>query len=170
MMSETKTKTKKTRRKVKAQVDQMKAFEQGVGLLYKKRWSAAQKVFAGIAETQPGSAVAERSRRFQDLCVARSNEDEDSGDNYLNAVYQKNAGDLDAAIEYCNRGGLKGRDERFAYLAAAIEGLRENHEEAAKLLERAIEMNPVNRVHAFHDPDFLSLRSDPDFAEIFSSD
>ena len=82
----------------------------------------------------------------------------------------KNEGDFDTALELCARGGLKGRDERFAYLAAAIEGLRENHEEALELLEKAIEMNGVNRVHAFHDPDFQSLRDDPTSDEIFAVD
>ena len=147
-----------------------KAFAKGVDLIYKKKWSAAEKIFAGISEELPGSTLAERSRRFLSVCKERSNESPDGGDKYLNAVHAKNRGDLDTAMEYCDRGGLKGRDDRFAYLAAAVHGLRENHEEAAKLLEQAIEMNPANRVHAFHDPDFLSLRADPEFAEVFSID
>ena len=65
------------------------------------------------------------------------------GDPYLTAVVAKNRGDLEAAMESCNRGGLKGKDARFAYLAAAIEGLRGNQDEAAKLLLKAIEMDPV---------------------------
>jgi hypothetical protein len=83
-------------------------------------------------------------------------------------VVAKNAGDLDTAIETCNRGGLKGKDSRFTYLAAAVESLRGNREEAAKLLLKAIEMDPSNRVHAFWDPDFADVRKSPDLASIFT--
>ena len=165
----TKTKTKKTNSKDDPE-KAMKEFERGISLLYERKWKSAQKVFASLAESQPSSPLAERSRRYIDVCVAKTLSSDDGADTYLKAVHAKNAGDLDTALELCSRGGLKGRDERFAYLAAAIEGLRENHEEALELLEKAIEMNGVNRVHAFHDPDFQSLRDDPTSDEIFAVD
>ncbi len=114
--------------------------------------------------------MAERSRRYIEVCQRKSNPAKDDDDTYLNAVFAKNAGDLEASMELCSRGGLKERDERFTYLAAAIAALSENHEEAARLLAMAIEMNGANRVHAYHDPDFEGLRSDPELAEILSID
>jgi tetratricopeptide (TPR) repeat protein len=164
-----KTKTKKTNSddgpdKV------LEEFGRGIGLLYERKWKSAQKVFASLAESQPSLPVAERSRRYLEVCAAKTLGDDDGADAYLKAVHAKNEGDLDTALELCARGGLKGRDERFAYLAAAIAGLRENHEEALQLLEKAIEMNGTNRVHAFHDPDFQSLRDDPKSGEIFAVD
>ncbi len=148
----------------------LEQFERGIALLYDRKWKSAQKVFADLAKSQPRSAVAERSRRYVEVCEAKTLGDDDGADTYLKAVHAKNEGDLETALEFCARGGLKGRDERFAYLAAAIEGLRENHEEALELLEKAIEMNGVNRIHAFHDPDFQSLRNDPMSGEIFAVD
>lgn len=163
--------TKKTAKKSRdPQEESMKAFEQGLDLLYKKKWAAADKIFAGIVAQQPGTTQAERARRFRDVCANRLADSDDSGDSYLNAVYLKNTGDFEAAMEYCNRGGLKGRDERYAYLAASLQVLQENFDEGAKHLIRAIELNPANRVHAAHDSDFIGLRSDPDFAEIFDID
>ena len=165
-----KTKKKTTAKQPKdPQRELMKAFEKGLDLLYKKKWAAADKVFAGVAAQQPGTTVAERAKRFRDVCANRSS-DSEGGDSYLNAVFLKNAGDFEASMEYCNRGGLKGRDERYAYLAASLLVLQENHDEGAKLLLRAIELNPANRVHAAHDSDFLGLSSNPDFAEIFAVD
>ena len=38
---------------------------------------------------------------------------------------------------------------------------------ARRLLERAIEMDAKNRVHAFWDPDFAEVREDPELGAIF---
>jgi hypothetical protein len=73
------------------------------------------------------------------------------------------------ALELCKRGGRQGKDERFAYLAASIHALRGEHDDALKLLELATEMNPKNRIHAYHDPDFAALRGREGFTRhVFS--
>ena len=59
------------------------------------------------------------------------------------------------------------KDERFAYLAASIHAAEGRTEEAAQALSRAIDLNPKNRVHAFHDPDFAELRKDRDHRQLF---
>ena len=59
------------------------------------------------------------------------------------------------------------KDERFAYLAASIHAAEGRTDEAAKALSRAIELNPKNRVHAFHDPDFAELRGTRDHRQLF---
>ena len=144
-------------------------FEQALQLLHREQWEEAAKAFAQAADGDPGSSIAERSRVFREVCRKKlSNEPVIDNDLYLTAVVAKNAGDLDAAIESCNRGGLKGRDSRFTYLAAAIESLRGNREEAAKLLLKAIEMDPANRVRAFWDPDLADVRKSPDLASLLT--
>ena len=144
-------------------------FEKGLALLYDKKWKSAEKVFRAISAKQPRTPLAERAQRYIEVCESRSLSKDDGADAYVKAIHAKNNGDLEAALDLCSR-GLKGRDERFAYLAAAIEGLQENHDRARELLEKAIEMNAANRVHAFHDPDFQSLRDDPASDEIFAVD
>lgn len=144
-------------------------FEKALDRLYKGKWAQADKAFEEIAEADRGSSLAERCGVLQEVC-RRNLEETSDEDLYLSAVMAKNRGDLDAAMDYCNRGGLKGRDERFAYLAATIEALRDNREEARKQLDKAIEMDPASRVHAFWDPDFEPLRDDPDFADLFTAD
>ncbi len=161
---------KSATKKAAAMPDAIQVFERALTLLYAKKWSSAETAFASIVEDDGSSIMAERSRRYIEVCQRKTNPAKDDGDTYLNAVFAKNAGDLEASMELCNRGGLKGRDERFTYLAAAIEDLSENHEEAARLLKKAIEMNRANRVHAYHDPDFEGLRNDPKLAEILSID
>ena len=146
------------------------AFEKAMALLYDGKWKNAEKAFQEIVESQPRTTLAQRAQQFADVCANRSLAEDDGADLYLQAVHAKNLGDLDEAADICSRGGLKGRDERFAYLAGAIESLRENAEEAMQLLEKAVEMNPDNRVHAFHDPDFRHLRANDVAAELFAVD
>jgi tetratricopeptide (TPR) repeat protein len=144
-------------------------FEKALQLLHREQWEEAGKAFAQVAEADPGSSIAERARVFREVCrkkLDRAPVVED--DLYLSAVVAKNAGDLEAAMETCNRGGLKGRDPRFTYLAAAVEGLLGNRDEAARLLLKAIEMDPVNRVHAFWDPDFAEVRKSPEVATLLA--
>jgi len=145
-------------------------FERALQLLHREQWEEAAKAFAQVVEADPGSTIAERSRAFREVCRKKlANEPVVAGDLYLSAVVAKNAGDLEAALESCNRGGLKGKDPRFAYLAAAVEELRGNREEAARLLLAAIEMDPANRVRAFWDPDFADVRKSPEIASLYSA-
>ena len=126
-----------------AEAAAVERFEQGLELLHRKQWEEAARAFSQVTEGTPGSSIAERARVYREVCRQKlSNEPVAEGDPYLTAVVAKNQGDLEAAMESCNRGGLKGKDARFTYLAAAIEGLRGNQDEAAKLLVKAIETRP----------------------------
>jgi hypothetical protein len=144
-------------------------FEKALQLLQKGHWEDASKAFAQVVEGDPGSSIAERSRVFREVCRKKLDSSPVvESDVYLQAIVAKNTGDLDTAYELCNRGGLKGKDARFAYLAAAIESLRGNREEGSKLLMKAIELDPANRVHAFWDPDFADVRKSPDLQSLFT--
>lgn len=155
---------------VKALVEAQKTFDKAVEALHKKNWASAQQDFEKVVAAQPGTGLAERSRRYISVCADRRAKPSNDADTYLLAVVAKNRGDFEAAMEACTKGGMKGRDERFAFLAAALESLQERGEEASKQLAKAIELNPANRVHAYHDPDFAFLREDPELATIFAAE
>jgi tetratricopeptide (TPR) repeat protein len=145
-------------------------FEKALQLLHRKQWDEAAKAFSQVAEGNPGSSIAERARVFREVCRQKlSNEPVVEGDPYLTAVVAKNRGELDAAMESLDRAGAKGKDARFTYLAAAVEGLRGNQDEAVTLLLKAIELDPANRVHAFWDPDFVDVRKSPELQPLFST-
>ena len=144
-------------------------FERALEHLHRERWEEAAKAFTEVLEGDPGSSIAERARVFREACRRKLDTSPVVEDDlYLAAVVAKNSGDLDTAIETCNRGGLKGKDSRFAYLAAAVESLRGNREESTRLLLKAIELDPANRVHAFWDPDFADVRKTPELASLFT--
>jgi tetratricopeptide (TPR) repeat protein len=141
-------------------------YEAGLEAYYAKKWSAAAKKFSRVAESdQPD--LAARARIFLAACDEKGAAAEAIEDPYLEGVAAKNRGEYDVALELCGRGGRRGKDERFAYLAASALALSGQTEEAVKVLLQAIEMEPENRIHAFHDPDFDSLDGVPEFDALY---
>lgn len=145
------------------------ALEKGLAALHAKKYAQAQKQFTQAAEDAVQNEVANLARRYRAAATERLEADKGDADPYLEAVYERNRGNLEAALEICSRGGRQGKDERFAHLAAALHSLNGDIDKAAKLLETAIQLNPRNRVLAYHDPDFAALREAPEHAELFAA-
>ncbi|HEX6198833.1 MAG TPA: hypothetical protein VF150_01110 [Thermoanaerobaculia bacterium] len=143
-------------------------YEEGIQALYRGDRKKAESLFAKVVEECDQPELTERARQF--LAAARHAKGEaepESDDDFLLAVFEKNRGRHDKALEIAKRGGRTGKDERFAYLEASIHVLESRLDEAAEALRRAIEMNPKNRVHAYHDPDFAELKKSGEHAELF---
>lgn len=155
----------------------MKIYTDGVAALYRKEWDRAEELLGEIAGNSDIPELADRARQL--LAAARQRAAESRGeakakaqaaegeDPYLQALFIKNRGDLGQALEMCQKEGRDQKDERFAYLAAAIHASENRTDEAARALTRAIELNPKNRIHAYHDPDFAELRRNRDHRPLF---
>lgn len=147
------------------------AFTEGLQALQQKNWSKAAERFESALAQSDRADLSARARQF--LATARQQmtgkpaAKEEGGDPFLRAVFEKNRGDFDAALELCRKEGRDQKDERFAYLAASVHAAEGRFDEAAQALTRAIEMNPKNRVHAYHDPDFAEIRRDRDHRQLF---
>jgi tetratricopeptide (TPR) repeat protein len=149
------------------------SFTQGIAALQKKDYAKAAELFATAVAGSDRPEVTDRARQF--LAVARQKAEETGGktakgepeDPYLLAVYEKNRGRLKEALDLSKKGGRDQKDDRFAYLAASIHALENRIEEAAQALAKAVELNPRNRIHAFHDPDFAELRKNRDHRALF---
>jgi tetratricopeptide (TPR) repeat protein len=146
-------------------------YEEALGHLYKGRWEKAAKLFERVAGESDQPELTARARQLLAAARRRAAEagetDGPPDDPFLAAVYQRNRGDLAAALKICRAGGRQHKDERFAYLEAALLTLEGREDEAAEALARAVELNPKNRVHAFHDPDFSTLRAKSEHAALF---
>jgi tetratricopeptide (TPR) repeat protein len=142
----------------------------GLALLQKQEWAkAAVELEKVIAGDEP--SLTARARQFlaisrQKLAEAKGDSAE-PGDPFLEAVMLRNRGDVKAALELARRGGRDKKDERFAFLVASIHAAEGRLDEAAKALGQAIELNPRNRVHAFHDADFAELRRHAEHRQLF---
>lgn len=146
-------------------------YETALRAMFAQRWSEAARLFRRVVSDRDGAEADLQERALQQLHIC---EDKLAGtrgaaveDPFLLAVVRKNAGDYEEALLLCTRGGRQSKDERFAYLAASIHALRDENEDAARFLGLAIELNPKNRVHAFHDPDFQALRESGALERLF---
>lgn len=146
-------------------------FEKGLKALYSKKWSVAAKYFREVIAKSYSSGLIGRATQF----LAASEEKlaaegaQPAVDPYLDAVMQKNRGNLQESLDICSRGGRQGKDHRFSYLSAAICSLMGEHKQAAKFLGMAIERDPRYRVHARSDTDLDDLRDQEEYKHLFDS-
>lgn len=141
-------------------------YESALKAFYGGKYDKAEKLFEQAGEATEQTDLAARARTFQLACRQRLEDAPAPDDPFLEAVIAKNSGDFDTAMELCTRGGRRGKDERFAYLAASVAAVRGDSDDAITLLQQAIEMNDENRIHAYHDPDFDGLREDETFEQL----
>ncbi|MEM1179520.1 MAG: hypothetical protein AAGM22_14325 [Acidobacteriota bacterium] len=137
-------------------------FTKGVEALYGDDLEVAVKHFETIAGQAEGRQLRDRASQYLEICRNKLAGDDPVEDFYLAAVMAKNRGDLEAALDFAGKGD---DDEKFAYLTASLHSLSGDEEAALESLSRAIDLEPRNRVHAYHDPDFRTLRE----AEAFST-
>jgi tetratricopeptide (TPR) repeat protein len=157
---------------VSAADSELKEFKQALEALHRKSWSKAAKLFTSVAEKTDLPEVRARALQYLAACrqqeaKAATHREDEGADPFLRAVVEKNRGDLAAALAIARQDGKDQKDERFAYLAAAIHALDGRVDEAAKALSRAVELSSENRIHAFHDSDFAELRGNPSLRHLF---
>jgi tetratricopeptide (TPR) repeat protein len=148
----------------------LQAYTEGLAALYRKEWEAGARLFDEVVRDGDWPELTARARQLLAVCRQRSNGGAPAapeGDPYLRAVVAKNRGDLAGVLALCREGGRESKDDRFAYLAAAVHAQEGRPEEAARALARAVELNPKNRVHAYHDADFAELRRSKDHRHLF---
>jgi tetratricopeptide (TPR) repeat protein len=141
------------------------SYEQALGLLGRQRWRQAAELFEALAERSDEPEIAGRARVYLDVCRRRMAEEQQPSDPYLQAVVEKNRGNYEEALRLL--AGLDRADERNAYLEASIHAVTGRFAEAEEALRRAVELEPKNRIHAFHDPDFAELRARTQHTSLF---
>lgn len=144
-------------------------FAEGLTAIEKKDWAAAAERFGRVIVESDLPDLTARARQYKAMAdkrlpAAAADTEEDP---YLQAVVEKNRGNYKSALEIAKKGGRDKKDERFAYLAAAIHAIENRTEEATQALSQAVELNPKNRIHAFHDTDFAELKKNRDHRHLF---
>lgn len=145
----------------------LERFETGVKAMYGSSFDKAADAFERVIEESDQPELAERARQYLAICRTRLAGDDGGGDEepYLKAVLLRNQGRLDEALAIARKGDDD--DGRFHYLTASIHAVQGELDEARAALEKAIGIDPKNRVYAFHDPDFTPLRQDDEHAGLF---
>ncbi|MEM9290304.1 MAG: hypothetical protein AAGD01_01325 [Acidobacteriota bacterium] len=129
--------------------------------------AAARADFEKVVAESDLREVVDRARQMLLVCDSKESGELSVEDPYLAAVYHKNRGDLDSALELSRDGGRHLENGTWAFLEASILALQEQDEEAVEALRRAVSLEPSSRVHAYHDPDFGGLRRRAELDDLF---
>ena len=144
----------------------LKNLEAGIALFYEDRVAEARARFEDVVAAGGESRFAVRAKDYLAACERAETPASGSPDDpFLGAVMVRNDGDLERTLELCE-GGVRDQDERFVYLAACVRALMGEQEAALDLLTKAVELDPKNRVRAYHDGDFSSLDEDERFLKL----
>lgn len=141
-------------------------YAEALRLIHAKKWANAITLLEKVAAETDNRQLADRARQSLEFCRRQTAPDAEAVDPYLEAIYEKNRGNVEAALKLCQSQGKEKVDERFAYLLASLYSLSGAREKALDHLETAIRLEPKNRVHAYHDPDFGELRGQEEFASL----
>lgn len=147
----------------------LETYEKALQALYGGKPADAEKLLTKVIEECDQPELTERARQLLTAARVRKDDGPETDDPFLLAVYEKNRGNYSEALEIAKQGGRSAKDERFAYLEASIHALEDRLDDAAGALDKAIELNRKNRVHAFHDPDFAALRESGEHSDVFAS-
>ncbi len=140
-------------------------FAEALKQLYDGKYPQAAELLENVVANTEDRQLADRARQHIAICTAHTADVVEDEDPYLLAVFEKNNGNFDQALELCQQQKTDG-DERYAYLMASIQALAGDEDQALGLLEDAIRLEPRNRVHAYHDPDFEALRGREEFTQL----
>lgn len=143
-------------------------YEAGVRALAAGKLDAAEKAFRKALDATDRPELAARARQHLTVIGRRRGGGESDADPFTRAVFERNRGDLAAALALAEKHGKDDDDGRFALLAAGLHSASEREADAVAALSRAVEKDPVNRVRAYHDPDFAELRKKKEHAHLFA--
>ena len=154
----------------------LRAFERAHKEFVRGRFAEARTQFRALIEQHSGVAeVTARARTYLAIAEARMRSESSMPRNaeelYDRGVIELNRGDFVAAQEMFER-ALK-RDPEAAHIYYGLAATRARLgalETALQSLGRALEIQPVLRVRAQHDPDLAPLRNEPEYERlIFAS-
>ena len=150
---------------------QLELFERALKTLHAEKWAQAVAAFEKVIAESDQPDLINRARRYKTIARDRVGgvKKVAADDPYLEATYERNRGNFDAALAIASAGGRRSKDPRFAYLVASIHVALEDLETAAEYLRIAIDLDPMSRVHAYNDAEFMALREAPEYADLFAS-
>ncbi len=150
----------------------VKAYESALKHFVKQEFAKAKEIFLKIVEEFPKETeIVERSRTHLNICqqrMARTGVAPKTTEDYYNLgiafLNRREFDEAEAAFQKALASDPKG--DHIYYGLASLEALRGQTAQALKHLQRAIQLNPNNRLTASKDPDLESLSLDAEFQEL----
>jgi tetratricopeptide (TPR) repeat protein len=139
-------------------------YEEGLAALQSHEFSRASALLRSVLSRYPEEReLHDRVRLYLNVCerhmTPRAASPSTPEERVFAATLAVNAANYDEALEHLRTALSEAPDHDHAlYMLASVLALREQVDEAAQLLLRAIDLNPDNRNLARHDPDLAVLR------------
>ena len=154
-----------------------KAYENALKLFHKKQYAKARERLVKVIATFPEETeVLARAQSFLRVCERQLASHKDTASSpeeiFNQGVFWHNSGQYERALGNYSRAlkSSKQDQDHIYYAMAATELSMGNTDAALKHLEKAIQMNQVNRFFAHNDPDFQFLATDKNFQELIQPD
>jgi tetratricopeptide (TPR) repeat protein len=152
---------------------QQKIYAEGVDLLNARKYSQAASRFSKAMEG-PDAALKHSATVYLRICQQRLQSEpepktvEDRYNAAVAAINDRRLEDADRLLRLALKQDPKGAHLHFALgVAASLSG---DIAGAVSSVERAIELDPQNRIWALRDSDLAALRNNPAAASLFSSE
>ena len=150
----------------------LKIYEAGVTAVQMRKFSVAAKALNEIINDYPEEReLAERAKLYLTVCDRELHpivaEPTTLDERLYAATVALNSGDLSIAIEHLNAVATeKPADANVHYMLAVAYAMSENSGLSVTHLERAILLNPDNRLLARQEPDFENIHEDDRFRDL----
>jgi len=147
----------------------LKNFETALGYFRKRNYEKAATFFGKVLAS-PVREVAERARMHLRICEQKTRQQappKTAEESYLRGIAALNSRELEHAIQYLSKSDkMVPNQEHVHYALAAAYGLQGDGDASLTYLQKAIELQPKNRVQARLDDDFKVLAGDPRFERL----
>lgn len=151
-----------------------KDYEKAIDLFHKRRFDEAARRFENLILKHPDEKeLLDRGRMYLTACKngkkTRAAVPSEPDELFNAAVFEKNRGNLDRALELLKKGaGRRDGDGRVHYLAACCHALMGDVDQALASLKKAIAADDQNRIQARLETDLSALRGTPGFTELIA--
>jgi tetratricopeptide (TPR) repeat protein len=151
-----------------------KEYEKAIELFHKRQFDEAARRFEGLVEKHPDEKeFLDRARMYLAACrsgkKARGPAPSEPDEIYHAAVYEKNRGNVERALELLKKTPpRRDGDGRVHYLMACCHALAGDAEQALSSLRKAIAADAHNRIQARLETDLSVLRGTEGFSELMA--
>lgn len=154
----------------------IKKFESTIKIFWKGQYAEALSAFEQLRNhSLLDFTLADRIQTHVEVCKLRLGIDEikpkAAEELYLAGVINLNRGKFEEGIAYLSQatGKDKGNDA-YIYSLACAYARNKQHEEALENLNKAIAINPDNKIYASNCDDFSFLHEDENMSDLLSAD
>ena len=150
----------------------LKIYEAGVTGVQKRTFSIAAKALNEVIDEYPEEReIKERAKLYLAVCERELkplvSEPTSLDERIYAATVSLNGGDVTIAIEHLNAvASEKPSDANVHYMLAVAHALSSDTDMSVTHLERAITLNPDNRLLARQEPDFKNIHGDDRFRNL----